>query len=249
MDEFKLLIIGGEQEGIRQSAEFNALSRLVRTQVVSGSPSFETIYRICLTDGPFDGIHIAGHLQRLERTESDRVMLTDTEYMEQSQVASIVSAARAKQLFLSACDTATVGTYVALNSQVHAVIYTTREIADSSAWEFPERFYRSISLTLRNGKEIDFGMAFLDAVAPARTGVYSLISLHGIGREKTDILVELKSVKALLAVLRQEVRAELADREKAESRLVGNGPLWLSILIYASILGSIVILALALGKM
>lgn len=247
MADYRLLVIGGLQAGINSSPEFNSISRLLRVQVLSGDVSYDNIYSVCLRDGPFDGIHILGDMsEELERVGGDHFYFSQDRSMDEQQVASIVGAARCKFLFLNACRTARVGTYVALNSRVEAVVYTTIPIEDARAWEMPERFYRALSETQGRTEEFNYDDLFVEAVSAARDGKYSIISLGRIP-ETINVARELRLIKSILVQIRQQFEENLRHQKEPSSGL-GNLSWIVSTLIYLSILGSLVLLSLTAAR-
>jgi len=242
--EFRLLIVAGSQTDISASHEFLTLSRLVRTQIVSGVVTYDMLFNTCLRDGPFDGLYILGENQLATPKASDRIMLSDTTYLEQHQIAGLVQASpHLRLLFLNACDTARVGTYVIQNTDLEAVIYTTEIILDKSAWEVPERFFRAVVTQGRSGKVVDFRAAYIEAISPQRNGEYSIITLKPILVE-IDFLGEFRSIKALLAQIRQDILEEIAPIDIPHS---GH---WLAAIgIYSATIIAFVLMVIALARM
>lgn len=149
-----LLIVPTVQPAIDTVPEIRSITSLHQVTVVNGDVSIRELYQIAQR-GNFDVIHYGTHGSTY--TAED--------------ILSIARVASASLVFLNACNTGRVASYLVAHGISYA-ISTNVELADMEAWKVPLSFYEYLARQEHAGETLNFPIAY--SRADSGDGDYSL---------------------------------------------------------------------------
>lgn len=149
-----LLIVPTVQPAIDTVPEIRSITSLHQVTVVNGDVSIRELYQIAQR-GNFDVIHFGTHGGTYQAED----------------ILSLARVASASLVFLNACSTGRVASYLVAHGISYA-ISTNVELADMQAWKVPLSFYEYLARQEHAGEVLNYPVAY--SQADSGDGDYSL---------------------------------------------------------------------------
>jgi hypothetical protein len=157
----RILLVCPDIDGVNSIPEVRRIQAWHDCSTLYGTVTIEDVYRLC-QEKQFDVIHFASH------GGPDGIQLSNNIILTAEDIAQAVRLKETKGVFLNACNTGKVASYVVRHGALWA-ISSEIELNDADAWKLASAFYSH----QRNGTAKDFVGAYL--LADSGDGEYSLV--------------------------------------------------------------------------
>ena len=216
----RALIIATTVDDISAFPEMHDITNLFQATIKAGKNlTVRELYKLC-ERYQFDIIHYIGHTFSNKRENYQP--LSQGEQLTAQDWRNLVSMCDASLIFFSSCDTAYLANTL-IRDFSGAIVYTTIEINDRSAWKTPLLFYERLAegpLTMRNIERAFYSTTPTD-------GTYALVmdgerlreEISHFKAELSRLLIDSDNHKELMDNRLKGVSTEIKSLEKRISRL------------------------------
>ncbi len=152
-----ILFVAPNMTDINAIPEIRAITSTHKAHVLNGQVSLQDVYQAVMNN-EYDAIHIVAHMTA-DTSTLDEIVLSGAHVLDLQAAARVAKLANAKLVVFSSCLASRFATYLTKHG-VPCVIFTTVEIADSTAWELPNSFYEQCKRAERKGRLVDYRAVF-----------------------------------------------------------------------------------------
>jgi len=248
----RILLIAPDQPGINSDPEVRDITAMHTVNVIAGNVSARDLYNVCQYN-EFDVIHIIDHNEEgSDRSVVSKIPLSNGDSLDAQDVVELAQACEARGVFLNTCNSSFYAAY-AVRRGIGFAIFTTLNIADSSAWKAPLVFYSALQQQ-EKAASLDFYQAYLSL---PDGGVYGWTSsradyqaylLSPVMKRFDDIVSQIKDLQVGVTGLeasRKEdltgVQENLQERIQEEiKRIRKSDLLWLAVALFVILVVSII---------